>query len=43
MNGVTRDDIRAAVGAGMITEAQAASLIALSDSAAGCARAHIGP
>ena len=35
MTGLTRDDIRAAVGSGMITEAQAASLIALADSRRG--------
>ena len=35
MTAVTRDDIRAAVGAGMMTEAQAASLIGLSDTRRG--------
>lgn len=40
MSGVTRDDIRAAVGAGMITEAQAASLLALSDNRRGV-RQHL--
>lgn len=35
MSGLSRDDIRAAVGAGMISEAQAASLIALSDARRG--------
>ncbi len=35
MTGLTRDDVRAAVGAGMITEAQAASLVALSESRRG--------
>ncbi|MBC6437787.1 MAG: hypothetical protein GDA52_06550 [Rhodobacteraceae bacterium] len=37
---LTRDDIRAAVGAGMMSEAQAVSLIALADMRRG-ARAHI--
>ncbi len=35
MSDLGRDDLRAAVGAGMITEAQAASLIALSDARRG--------
>ncbi|QBY02073.1 hypothetical protein E2K80_16125 [Rhodophyticola sp. CCM32] len=35
MSDINRDDIRAAVGAGMITEAQAASLIALGDARRG--------
>lgn len=35
MTGITRDDVRAAVGAGMMSEAQAASLIALSDTRRG--------
>jgi hypothetical protein len=35
MTSVNRDDIRAAVGAGMISEAQAASLVALSDARRG--------
>ncbi len=40
MANVNRDDIRAAVGAGMLTEAQAASLIALADTRRG-ARTHM--
>lgn len=40
MSGLTRDDLRAAVGAGMMSEAQAASLIALSDARRGV-REHI--
>lgn len=35
MTGINRDDVRAAVGAGMMTEAQAASLIALADARRG--------
>jgi hypothetical protein len=35
MTGISRDDIRAAVGAGMLNEAQAASLIALSQTRSG--------
>jgi hypothetical protein len=40
MTGITRDDIRAAVGAGMLTEAQAASLVVLAERRAGV-RAHM--
>jgi len=40
MTGLSRDDLRAAVGAGMISEAQAASLVALSDARRG-AREHM--
>lgn len=40
MSEINRDDIRAAVGSGMISEAQAASLIALSDARRG-AREHM--
>jgi hypothetical protein len=40
MTGINRDDVRAAVGAGMISEAQAASLLALSDARRG-AREHM--
>ncbi len=40
MTHLTKDDVRAAVGAGMISEAQAASLIALSDARRGV-REHI--
>lgn len=40
MTGLHRDDIRAAVGAGMITEAQAASLIILAEQRSG-ARRHL--
>lgn len=35
MTGINRDDLRAAVGAGMISEAQAASLLVLSDARRG--------
>jgi hypothetical protein len=35
MTGVTRDDVRAAVASGTITEAQAASLIVLAEARAG--------
>ncbi|MBF9035955.1 hypothetical protein HKCCE2091_17035 [Rhodobacterales bacterium HKCCE2091] len=40
MTEITRDDIRAAVAAGMISEAQAASIVTLSDDRRG-ARAHL--
>ena len=40
--GLNRDDLRAAVGAGMITEAQAASLTALAQDRAGT-RSTLGP
>ncbi|MBF9057899.1 hypothetical protein HKCCSP123_01770 [Rhodobacterales bacterium HKCCSP123] len=40
MSGITRDDIRAAVGAGMLTEAQAASLVVLAEQRAGV-RTHM--
>ncbi len=35
MTGISRDDIRAAVGSGMLSEAQAASLVALADARRG--------
>jgi hypothetical protein len=40
MTGITRDDVRAAVAAGTMTEAQAASLIVLAEARAGV-RAHL--
>jgi hypothetical protein len=40
MSDINRDDVRAAVGAGMISEAQAASLLALSDARRGT-REHL--
>jgi hypothetical protein len=40
MTGITRDDVRAAVSAGTMTEAQAASLIVLAEERAGV-RAHL--
>lgn len=40
MTGITRDDVRAAVASGTLTEAQAASLIVLSEERAGV-RAHL--
>lgn len=42
MTGVSRDDIRAAVGAGMLDEAQAASLIALAETRSGVRRHMTG-